>query len=308
MTERELITQHSFRVMGGPASVAIRHGADCTEEVQTLLKTIEQDTAALEAKYSRYRADSLISRINSKAGDGEFVAIDAESLSLFDFCAVLYEQSDGLFDPTSGVLGGVWDFQLGIAKHSSRLPQLLEKVGWEKVDIRDQQLRLTQEGMALDLGGIVKEYAVDKSIATLREAGFANAVVELAGDVMAIGRRNNDEPWQVGICDPAKPSEALISIELADAALATSGSYHRFIELDGERFSHFLHPLSGMPIKGPRSVSVISNTCITAGAIATVGCLKPLADLESWLQASQLPWLSVSETGVTSGSIVAAPP
>ena len=289
--------------MGGPASVAIRHDADCTQEVQDLIKTIEQDTAALESKYSRYRADSLVSRINSKAGDGELVAIDAETLSLIHFCAVLHEQSDGLFDPTSGVLRGIWDFQLGIAKDLSLLPQLLEKVGWEKVEIRDQQLRLTQEGMALDLGGIVKEYAVDKSMAAIREAGFSNAIVELAGDVLAIGGRNNDEAWQVGICDPTNPSEALISVELADAALATSGSYQRFIELDGERFSHFLHPLSGMPIRGPRSVSVISNTCITAGAIATVACLKPLADLEPWLEASQLPWLSVSEKGLMSGPI-----
>ena len=292
--------------MGGPASLAICHDADCTDEVQALLKTVEQNTVGLEAKYSRYRADSLISRINSKAGDGEFVAIDAETLSLFNFCAVLHEQSNGLFDPTSGVLRGVWDFQLGIPKDLSLLPQLLEKVGWEKVEICDQQLRLTQEGMAVDLGGIVKEYAVDKSMATIREAGFANAIVELAGDVMAIGVRNNDEPWQVGICDPANPSEALMSIELTDAALATSGSYRRFIELDGERFSHFLDPISGMPVSGPRSVSVISNTCITAGAVATVACLKPLADVESWLEASRLPWLSVSERGLMSGSIADA--
>ena len=292
--------------MGGPASVAIRHDADCTREVQRLIKIIERDTAAIETKYSRYRADSLISRINSKAGEGEFVAIDDETLSLLNFCAVLHEQSNGLFDPTSGVLRGVWDFQLGVAKDLSQLPQLLEKVGWEKVEIRDQQLRLTQQGMAVDLGGIVKEYAVDKSIATIREAGFSNAIVELAGDVMAIGVRNNDEPWQVGICDPANPSEALMSIELADAALATSGSYRRFIELDGERFSHFLDPISGMPVRGPRSVSVISNTCITAGAVATVACLKPLVDVEPWLEASQLPWLSVSETGLMSGPIADA--
>ena len=292
--------------MGGPASLAICHDAECTREVQDLIKIIEQDTAALETKYSRYRADSLISRINSKAGDGEFVAIDAETLSLLNFCAVLHEQSHGLFDPTSGVLREVWDFQLGIAKDLSLLPQLLEKVGWQKVEIRDQQLRLSQEGMSLDLGGIVKEYAVDKAMAAIREAGFSNAIVELAGDVMAIGGRNNNEPWQVGICDPTNPSEALISIELVDAALASSGSYRRFIEVDGERFSHFLLPLSGMPIKGPRSVSVIANTCITAGAIATVACLKPLADLEPWLEASQLPWLSVSEEGLMSGPIADA--
>ena len=252
------------------------------------------------------RTYTAVETAQLSVADGEFVAIDAEMLSLFNFCAVLHEQSNGLFDPTSGVLRGIWDFQLGIAKDLSLLPQLLAIVGWEKVEIRDQQLRLCKEGMALDLGGIVKEYAVDKSIATIREAGFANAIVELAGDVMAIGGRNNDEAWQVGICDPANPSEALMSIELADAALATSGSYRRFIELDGEHFSHFLDPISGMPVRGPRSVSVISNTCITAGAIATVACLKPLVDLEPWLEASQLPWLSVSETGLMSGPIADA--
>ena len=288
--------------MGGPASVAVRHDADCNREVQRLIRIIERDTAALETKYSRYRADSLISRINSKAGDGEFVAIDAETLSLINFCAVLNEQSNGLFDPTSGVLRGVWDFQLGVAKDLSQLPQLLEKVGWEKVEIRDQQLRLTEEGMALDLGGVVKEYAVDKSIAAIRDAGFSNAIVELAGDVMAIGGRNNDKPWQVGICDPANPSEPLLSIELANAALATSGSYHRFIEWDDERCSHFLNPFTGMPIRDPRSVSVIANNCITAGAIATTACLHSLAESGVWLNTAGLPWL-VHDSGVLRGPI-----
>ena len=288
--------------MGGPATVTIRHDADCSDEVHALLKTLEQDTASLEAKYSRYRSQSLISRINAKAGDGEFVAIDAETLSLFNFCAVLHEQSDGLFDPTSGVLREVWDFQLGVVNDPSRLRQLLDRVGWDKVEICDHQLRLSREGMALDLGGIVKEYAVDKSIATIREAGFFNAIVELAGDVMAIGDRGSDGPWQVGICDPTHPDQALMSVELSNAALATSGSYHRFITIDGQRFSHFLNPFSGMPIRDPRSVSVIANNCISAGAIATTACLHALEESEAWLNTAGLPWL-MHDSGNVRGPI-----
>ena len=142
--------------MGGPASVAIRHTELQIDSVNRLLNTIEQDALGLEAKYSRYRDNSLISQINNKAGDDDFIPIDIETWSLLDFCRVLHEQSQGLFDPTSGVLGEVWDFNAGLARDRRKLADLLGKVGWQHVELSDGRVRLTLAGMALDLGGLSK--------------------------------------------------------------------------------------------------------------------------------------------------------
>ena len=100
-------------------------------------------------------------------------------------------------------------------------------------------------------------------------------------------------------------SYSLITIELADAALATSGDYARCIEIDGHRYGHLLNPKTGWPVRGALSVSVIAPTCLTAGAVATVGCLHEGTAAEAWLDGAELPWLLIDETRQATGPLAA---
>ena len=144
--------------------------------------------------------------------------------------------------------------------------------------------------LLVDLGGIAKEYAVDRTVALLRNAGITSGLVELAGDVAVIGSQGDETPWSVAIRDP-RGSGSLCSVSLVDAALATSGNYARTLAYGGKEYGHLLDPRSGWPVPGPDSVSVIDAHCLSAGAVASVACLKHQDEATDWLRASRLPWL-----------------
>ncbi|MDG1065295.1 MAG: FAD:protein FMN transferase [Luminiphilus sp.] len=308
MTNSTIVTEHTFKVMGGPARLVIEHAPDHAASARVACQAVEALLRDLEARYSRYREDSLISQINRLAGTGKLTTVDEETLALLEFCERLWEQSQGLFDPTAGILRQVWDFSRGQQGDVSELPNLLGKVSWTKVVQSEEGIALSDAGMELDFGGIVKEYGADKAAQSLRDSGFNHALIELAGDIVAVGNKCSGAPWQVGISDPDAPSETLVTIELSNCALATSGDYQRFIEINGRRYSHFLNPHTGWPVEGAASVSVISDSCLTAGAVATVACLNASEGATAWLTTAGLPWLRVEQAGECSGPLALAHP
>jgi thiamine biosynthesis lipoprotein len=156
--------------------------------------------------------------------------------------------------------------------------------------------------MEIDLGGLAKEYAADSAISLMRNLRVTSAMIELAGDVATIGNGDNAIPWHVGIRDP-DIAGSLCTVQLSNAAIATSGNYARYIDLNGKQYGHLLNPKTGWPVEGPTSVSVLDGHCLTAGAVATVACLHAEKDARVWLDHAALPWLMVSSTGKQSGPI-----
>jgi len=294
--------------MGGPARITIEHTHTLSPIAKAACHSAEALLSALESRYSRYRNNSLVSTINRRAGSGKRTPLDQEAVALMQFCQALWEQSAGRFDPTSGILRRVWNFRDGTLGDPGQLEKLLGKVGWDKVSLENDSAHLEEPEMEIDLGGVVKEYAADKAAQHLRDQGIEHALVELAGDVVTIGTQQGGEPWRVGISDPNEPANAILTVELVNAALATSGTYQRFIDSNGQRYSHFLNPVTGWPVEGPSSVSVISDTCLTAGAVATVACLTPRAECPEWLERAGAPWLQVDFDGRLSGPLKAKNP
>lgn len=291
--------------MGGPASLIIDSTATVSE-IQDILLRVETRLSAIEAKYSRYRDDSLIATVNRHSGEPTVTPIDQETDVLLSLCDQLWKESGGLFDPTSGIFGKAWDFRSGGALNPALIPALKELAGWQKVERSSAGIRLPEAGMALDLGGIVKEFAADAACSELRLVGIRSALVELAGDIAVIGDQGNGRSWPVGITDPDNPQAGLLTLQLSGGAVATSGNYARSIELNGEVYSHLINPRTGWPVEGPKSVSVIGDNCITAGAIATVACLKEPSDAVIWLNNAGLPWLMIDQHGELSGPIAQA--
>jgi thiamine biosynthesis lipoprotein len=227
----------------------------------------------IEAKYSRYRADSVVSRINASAG-GAAVAVDAETAGLLDFAARLFEASGGLFDVTSGPLRRAWDFRAGRVPAEAELAPLRALVGWHGVEWDGRALRLPRAGMELDFGGIGKEYAADRAQAVLLEAGARHGFVNLAGDLRLVGPAADGTPWTFAIQHPRDPGAACAQVQLSHGALATSGDYERFfVTPDGRRCCHILDPRTGQPVAHWQSISVIAPSCAAAGALATIGML-----------------------------------
>src|SRR5476649_2805543 len=233
----------------------------------------------IEAKYSRYRAASVVSRINAQAGAAP-VAIDAETRGLLAFAAACHRQSDGAFDATSGVLRRARRFDLDRVPADGELAPLLALIGME-----------------LDFGGFGKEYAVDRAALALNKSGVASALVNLAGDLTILGSQPDGSPWRVGIRHPRREDALLASLPVSSGAIATSGDYERFVEVDGVRHCHILDPRSGRSVRSFQSVTVHASSCLIAGSASTIAMLKGEDEGLAWLDELGLSHLCVRANG-----------
>ncbi|WP_246813963.1 FAD:protein FMN transferase [Ferrimonas balearica] len=250
---------------------------------QRLLEAAVNRTAAIEAKYSRYRRDNLCHRINHS--QGQPVAIDAETHRLLSFADTCYRLSDGLFDLTAGALNQLWRFDgTGQVPEQQAIDAMLTRVGWDKVQWNPDWIILP-EGMALDFGGIGKEYAVDCVAALMAQlAPQVGVLVNFGGDLALSGPAQ--PPWQVGIT-PSEPEQnhTLTRIPLSNGALATSGDTQRCLNHQGVRYSHLLNPKTGWATQGgPRQLTVAGATCLQAGLLSSLALLHG-ADAEAFIQA-----------------------
>jgi len=228
----------------------------------------------IEVAFSRYRADSIVSRINAAAGGPDVVGVDDETASLLNFAAQLHAFSDGLFDITSGVLRRVWDFKAQRVPTEAALQQVLPLIGWSQVEWTGQTIRLPQAGMEVDFGGFGKEYAADRAMAVLHATGQRHGYVNLGGDIRVLGPRADGSAWRFGIQHPRQDEGTIASVELCEGALATSGDYERYFEQAGRRYCHILDPHTGWPVTHWASVSVTAPACVAAGALTTIAMLK----------------------------------
>ncbi|MDE2110541.1 MAG: FAD:protein FMN transferase [Alphaproteobacteria bacterium] len=239
----------------------------------SVMRVAESEAQRIEQKFSRYRVDSVVGRINASAG--RELAVDAETSHLLDFAAQCFRVSNGLFDVTSGVLRRLWRFD-----GSDRIPSeaqikaLRTLIGWQKVSWKPPAIVLPA-GMEIDLGGLAKEYAVDKALGAIREITTLPALVNFGGDLRVSGPRKYGTRWKVAIESVEKNGEMAGMLELADGALATSGDTRRFLMKDGVRYGHILNPRTGWPVEHtPRSVTVAATTCVEAGMFATLAMLQ----------------------------------
>ena len=253
------------------------------------------EVARIEAKYSRYRPGSVVSRIN--AGAGSAFEIDAETRGLLAYADACFVQSGGLFDATSGVLRRAWRFDEPRVPDDAQIAPLLRLVGWARVDLDGMRVRLPERGMELDFGGFGKEYAVDRAAAVLREAGVDSALVNLAGDLMVLGPQPDGSAWRVGIRHPRREGALIATLPVASGALATSGDYERFIEVDGVRHCHVLDPRTGRSARGFQSVTVHAPSCLVAGSASTIAMLKGRDAGLAWLRSLGLPHFCVLGDG-----------
>src|SRR5262249_7937905 len=180
----------------------------------------------------------------------------------------------------------------------------LERVGWHRLRWEKPRIALPVGGMELDFGGFGKEYAVDLVADLCRARGVVHGMVDLGGDLHAIGPHPNGKPWIVGIRDPDRPERAIASVALYRGALATSGDYERCMVVDGVRYTHLLDPRTGWPIQGGlRSASVIADRCLIAGTATTIAMLKGARDGCRFLDGLGLASLRVASDGRVSGSL-----
>ena len=284
--------RHGFNAMGSPCEIHLYSPSRPT--ANAAIQAVVTDVLRLEARYSRYRPDSDLTRINAVAHQGGAIRVDDETRYLLDYADTCYRQSDGLFDITSGLLRQAWQFESGRLPDQARVDALLETVGWHRVRWEAPWLAFGVAGMALDLGGIVKEYAADRAAMLCRNLGLAHGLINLGGDIRVIGTHPDGRPWRLGLQHPRQPGQLIDTVNLRHGGLASSGDYARCMVVDGRRYGHILNPRTGWPVDGLAAVSVWAELCVVAGSASTIAMLKGREGIQ-WLEALGLPcyWVDV---------------
>jgi thiamine biosynthesis lipoprotein len=204
---------------------------------------------------------SELSRLNAALARGERVTVSPELAAMLRDAQALSNQSNDLFNPAIGGLIALWGFHADTPQ--TRVPDAAAIARW--VDAAPRMRNLHIEGdtvwsdnpaVQLDLGGYAKGLALDDAVAILKAHGIENALVNIGGNVIALGR-HGDRPWRVGIQHPRQPG-TLATLDLADGeAIGTSGDYQRYFEVGGQRYSHLIDPRRGRPAEGMQSVTIL---------------------------------------------------
>lgn len=226
----------------------------------------------VERIFSKFDENSEVSKINSTAGL-ERVNISKEVFGLTERAVYYSGISKGAFDVTVAPLMETWGF---VRKHNSMpsreiVENALKCVGYKNIELdsKESTIRFLNKDLKIDFGGIAKGYAVDRAKDVLVSRGIRDGLINLGGNMFALGSAPGRKNWKIGVEDPRNKGKLLYSFELTGKAISTSGNYERFFEAGGRRYSHIINPVTGEPCEGIISVTVVSDSAETADALST---------------------------------------
>ena len=265
-----LLRRLSFRALGTVCEIQYENAEART--AGEFERAVVAWVNAFEAKYSRFRPDSLLSRINAAAGR-EWIEIDYEMEQLLKLCDTLHFLTRGVLDPTTLPLIRLWDYRAErpMLPDEAAIAAARRLVGWTKVQREPGRVFLPELGMALDFGGFGKEFAVDMAAQIARQHGIENALIDFGHDLRAIGRPTGRPAWHIGLENPKNPGSAEGSVALVgDRGIASSGDYIRRFVIEGIRYGHIIDARTGRPVaNGCMQATVIAGTCLHAGVLST---------------------------------------
>lgn len=257
--------------------------ARCPGDVGVL---IDAELEAVNGEMSTYLPDSTLSRFN-RSPPGQWFSVSRELAAVVDAALTLSRQSDGAFDVTVGPLVNLWGF--GPAEADGVPPpaavaETLSRIGYRLLEVRKNPPALRKQAeIYVDLSAIAKGHGVDRVAARLADAGCDAMLVDVGGEVKGVGPSPSGRPWRIGIevPDPRTRGEVQRVVRLQDGAVATSGDYRNFREVDGRRYSHTLDPRTGYPVEhGLAAATVLHPSAMWADGYATVlNVLGPEAGL-----------------------------
>lgn len=247
--------------------------AENEQEGNVAIDAAIEEVRRIEYLLTTFSNLSQTSLINESAGL-QPVKVDEEVLSLIERSVRISEITDGAFDISYGSIDKrLWNFDPAMTSLPDEATALAS-VGL--IDYRNVILNkdkstvfLKNKGMRIGFGGIGKGYAADKAKLVLQKLGIKSGIVNAAGDLITWGSQANGHPWTVGIADPEQTNRPFSALKISDMAIATSGSYEKFVTINGKRYSHTIDPKTGLPVSGVKSVSIICPSAELADALAT---------------------------------------
>jgi FAD:protein FMN transferase len=279
--------------------ITVELWADDKDKAEQAIDAVLAEMRHIDDSMSTYKPTSEVSQVNDKAADGPMPI----SKELFDLLTTAKEYSvitEGAFDITYASVGYMYDFPKHVRPNEQQIVKALPAVNYRHIllDPKNQTVQFSQKGVRIDLGGIAKGYSVDCGINVLKSLGVTRAFVSAGGDSRIIGDRFG-KPWMVGIRDPRKGGDAVITrIPLVDAAISTSGDYERYFEEDGVRYHHIIDPHTGHSASKVRSATVIGPYATrTDGLSKTAFVLGPEKAMEIYNRIDDIDAIIVKLDG-----------
>ncbi len=226
----------------------------------------------IEKVFNKFDENSEVSKINRLAGS-EKIKVTREMFQLIKDSIYYSRISGGAFDITVAPLMDIWGFvrKHGTIPDKETIDDAIKSVGYKNLELDREELsiRFLNKGTKLDFGGIAKGYAIDRAKDILASFGIKNALINLGGNIFALGNPPGEKAWKIGVEDPRSKGSLLRSFELTGQAISTSGNYERFFEMAGKRYSHIMNPLTGEPCQGIISVTIVSDSGESSDALST---------------------------------------
>lgn len=258
---------------------------------------IDQAIAKINADFQQFHQDwhawekgGILSRINQAIAENQSIEV-ADSVKDFILKSQqLSAASNYLFDPGIGKLIAMWGFHSelwqGPPPSQSQIDHWLKhRPSIQNLYFEGNRLFSDNSDVQLDFGGNAKGLALDMALDSLQQAGIDRALVSIGGDMKALGSKPDQQAWQVAVSNPQQPEKPIAAIALQSGeSIVTSGTYQRFFEWQGQRFSHILNPNTGYPASGFASVTVIHKDATTADSAATA---LLIAGPEKWREIAQ---------------------
>ncbi len=243
-----------------------------TGKTKSAMEAIVSEMQRIE-KLTSFHTPSELMRVNDNAGNGAIKA-EKELLEIVAESLRIAQETQGAFDPTIGAVSRLWQFS---GNNEARLPEeseiteALQRVGWDrvKIDLSEGTILLPERGMALDLGGIAKGYTLNRVAEIIKSSGLSAALVNIGGDILALGEKDTGKPWRIGVENPRNNRGIVATTDVKDRAIFTSGDYERFFIKDGRRYHHILDPKTGFPADKLRSVTIVGPTGATLQPLGT---------------------------------------
>lgn len=304
-------TCHAFQAtgvvaIGGPTMGTSWHVMLNRSPEASVEANIQGRLEQIEQRMSTWLDDSEVSRFN-RLDSVDWFPVSEETAVVVAEAQRIAELSTGAFDITVAPLIRLWSFDAGTQSRQiptdAAIETALKHCGWQKLSVRHDPpaLRKTDPQLEINLSAIAKGYAVDEISKLLTDSGWTDHLVEIGGEMQARGRKPDGSQWRVGVETPDATSRRVHrALTLQDQAIATSGDYRNFFEVDGRRYSHTINPETGRPvIHSLASVTVIASNCMLADALATaINVLGPEHGLELAVQ-QELAALLIQRNGDT---------
>jgi FAD:protein FMN transferase len=266
----QVLRKRTQLLMGSRCEITIV--ADDAEKAERYIDTVVNEITRIENLISDWRPQTQVSEINRNAGIAP-VKVDRELIDLTKRALYLSKITNGAFDISFASMQKIWRFDGSMAKMPTpeTVKESVALVGYENIIIDEQNstIFLKLEGMKIGFGALGEGYAADRCKAMMVAKGVTAGIVNGSGDMNTWGTQPNGKPWTVGITNPVKKNKVFAVFPVHDSAVVTSGSYEKFVLLNGKHYTHIINPVTGYPVSGLSSVTVMGPSAEMANGFST---------------------------------------